>query len=84
MNVNETGNFIACSTLFFYFYVVRSIGQVDEMEFDEKGQCGLKQWIQLHTHSTNEFIEFYPIRIGRRLKSAKKILIVLRLQKTQI
>ena len=40
MNVNETGNFIPRSTLFFYFDVVRSIGQVDKMEFDEVGQRG--------------------------------------------
>ena len=63
----------------FYIYVIRSIGQVDEI-----GQHGLKQWKQLHTHSTNEFIEYNPIRIGRRLKSAKKILKVLRPQKTPI
>ena len=38
MNVNGTGNIIPRSTLFFYVNVVRSIGQVDEMEFDEMDQ----------------------------------------------
>ena len=40
--MNGTGSIIPCSTLFFDVDVVRSIGQVNEIKFDETGQ---RDWL---------------------------------------
>ena len=41
MNTNGAGSIIPRSTQFFIVIVVRSIGQVGKMEFEEIGQRGL-------------------------------------------
>ena len=52
MNVNGTWRIIPRSTLFFYVNVVRSIGQVDELELDEMGQRVLNDAVRVPSSYT--------------------------------